>query len=311
MIATMNITEALDRACVRLEETPDEAAAAVEELAGGLNEIRRSVDDTGWEAAVRQCREHRVLATLHEDPLADRSFRKPRGYSGDPGLLDMIYACDWRGVCRHPVTPRGEAIFGCTINRRAAAAVRVRRGLLAGVIDDASAIHPSRHILAVGCGHLRELRLSAAFREGRIGRFVGLDRDRAGLALAVADWPAGRIETVAGTFRQLFNGKLAAQRFDLIYVPGLFDCLDMRRAQYLTRRLFQMLRPHGRLVIANFRPELEDTAYLEAVMDWRLHCRDSVAMAELTLGLPESSCRWRVFDDPSRTLVFLQVDRVP
>ena len=71
------------------------------------------------------------------------------------------------------------------------------------------------------------------------------------------------------------------QQFDLIYSAGLYDYLLDRPAMALTSRLCSMLRPGGRLVIANFVPESGSRGYAEAFMDWRLIYRTPAALAAL------------------------------
>jgi len=55
--------------------------------------------------------------------------------------------------------------------------------------------------------------------------------------------------------------------------------------------MFAALRPTGRLVVANFAPELRDIGYMEAVMDWRLIYRDERAVAGFCDDLPADLIR--------------------
>ncbi len=303
-------TDTLDRVRDDLAADPAQTRAALTALSGALCAAHREQDAAAWAETVARCRAHPLRAVLHEDPLTRRTYEQPRGYAGDAELLDIIYRRDWRGVAEPP-SPTGQAIFDFTIGCRAPSAVRARRELLATMIDGACARTPSPHILSVACGHLRELALSASFRAGQVGRFVGLDQDALSLAEVTRSLPGAGVETVPGSVKLLFGGALARERFDFIYTAGLYDYLDERFAQRLTARLFAMLRPGGRLLVANFRPGVEDVGYMEAFMDWRLIYRDAAAMERLTAGVPGpelAGCR--ISDDPTGSLVFLELDRV-
>lgn len=302
-------TEILDQAHARLTERPDAAAGMLEILSNALRADYETQTAAQWAATVAACRAHPVRPLLHEDPLTLRTFAQPRGYAGDAELLDIIYRRDWRGVAEPP-TERGQAIFDFTIGCRAPSAVRTRRELLARMIDEACGRTAAPHILSVACGHLRELALSAEFRAGRVGRFVGLDQDALSLAEVGRSLPAAGVETVPGSIKLLFGHGLGRETFDFIYTAGLYDYLDEKFAQRMTRRMFEMLRPGGRLLVANFRPGVEDVGYMEAFMNWKLIYRDTAAMERLTAGIPATAlAAQRIFDDPTKTLVFLELDR--
>ncbi len=162
----------------------------------------------------------------------------------------------------------------------------------------------------MACGHLRELALSAEFQAGKVGRFVGLDQDALSLTEVARSLPDAAVETVPGSIKLLFGSTLAKETFDFIYTAGLYDYLDESFAQRLTKRMFEMLRPGGRLLGANFRPGVEDVGYMEAFMDWKLIYLDTAAMERVAAKVPASALAGqRIFDDPTKTLVFLELDR--
>lgn len=304
-------TETLDWVYERLTADPAHSRAALAVLSEALCAVRLHQDEAGWNATVATCREHRVRRVIHEDPLTLRTFAQPRGYAGDAELLDIIYRRDWIGVAPQPSTT-GQAIFNFTIGCRAPSAVRARRALLATMIDAACERTKAPHILSVACGHLRELALSSEFRAGRVGRFVGLDQDALSLAEVSRSLPEAAVETVPGSIKLLFGSTLGKEKFDFIYTAGLYDYLEEGFAQRLTKRMFEMLRPGGRLLVANFRPGVEDVGYMEAFMNWNLIYRDTEAMERLVAGVPaQSLAAQRIFDDPTRTLAFLELDRTP
>jgi len=300
----------LDEAHARLRDDAADAPEIVASLARALRVLKRNQSPETWEITIEQCRSHTLREVLHEDPLTERAFRKPRGYQGDGELLDIIYERDWRTICDRHVTTLGEAIFSYTINCKAPAAVRIRRDMLAGMIDETCERTNAPHILSVACGHLREANQSAALRAGRVGRFVGLDQDPHSIELVERELSRYGVEPLRGSIKLLLAGPLATQTFDFIYAAGLYDYLEDRLSQRLTERMFQMLRPGGRLLIANYLPDIDDVGYMETYMGWRLIYRDADAMTRLASGIQRPSvATQRTFHDPSDTIVFLQLDR--
>lgn len=300
---------ALDRAFQDLESDPSNSAQAIADLNTTLERVRQQQDTFGWQATIAECRRHPVCRLIHEDPLTRRAFERPRGYPGDPELLDIIYTRDWRGLMPEP-TELGQAVFAHTIDRRVPSAVRARRDLLSRLIGNTCDRKRAPHILSVGCGHLRELLFSPEFLAGRVGRFVGLEQDVQCLEEVARSFPASTIETVPGSLQLLFNGTLAHESFDYIYSAGVFDRIDDSLAQRLTRRLFEMLRPGGRLLVDNFQPGLEDSGYMEAFMDWRIVYRDANALLRTSATVPERELTLRrTFTDATQSIQFLELER--
>lgn len=310
MQTTASMLDALDWAHHELIESPERAPAAIGRLNEELNALRASLPNDQWQELVLRCREHAVLSLILEDPLTRRSYTKPRGYPGDAELLDIIYERDWSVAYPEAPTALGATIFKHTIECQAPAAVRHRRVLLAGMIDEVSTTRRDAAIMSVACGHLRELPLSSAMQFGRVGQFVGLDQDADSLAVVARDWPDRRVETVTGSIKALWGPVLRDQRFDFIYTAGLYDYLDEKLAQKMTERMFDMLCPGGRLLVANYQPGIADVGYMEAFMDWNLIYRDRPAMERLTAGLPEQDvAAQEIFSDPSEAVFYLQLER--
>ena len=300
----------LDEALYELVSCPDSPAQTVSSLTCSLREIKLDEPPVIWKQVVGQCREHPVCGLLHEDPLTERAFRKPRGYSGDAELLDIIYQRDWRPFFNRQVSSLGASIFEHTIVCKAPAAVRARRDFLAALIDETALRVRQPHILSVACGHLREAEYSSAFCGGRIGRYVGLDQDPLSIRAVTDALSAKGIEAVCGSIKHLWSGTLARQSFDLIYAAGLYDYLDDALAQRLTRRMFDMLKPGGRLLVANYLPDIADVGYMEAFMDWCLIYRDQPAMRRLACDIPQFDLsKLSVYNDDCDTVVYLIADK--
>ncbi|HWA26652.1 MAG TPA: class I SAM-dependent methyltransferase [Lacunisphaera sp.] len=307
--SVLSLVEVLDTAYEQMSADPRSVPEALAPVGAVLYAEYRLRDPLRWKDTLAICRRHRLGQLLLDDPLTRRSFTQPRGYAGDAELLDIIYARDWRGITPPP-TAVGQAIFAHTIHCKAPTAVRQRRDLLAQQIDEACRRTPAPHILSVACGHLRELALSRSYREGLVGRFVGLDQDALSLAEVTRSLPDTAVETIPGSVKLLFGGALAREQFDFIYTAGLYDYLDEPFAQRLTARLFAMLRPGGRLLAANFGEGVEDAGYMEAFMNWTLIYRNEADMHRLAAAVPSGDvAALQIFADSAGAVLYLQLER--
>lgn len=282
---------------------------ALDALFGGLHWQKTYCTDEEWQACIRQCRAHRLLDVIHEDPFTGRAYRKPRGYAGDAELLDLIYGPEelW---ARPQASVLGMGIYQYTSSAPAAEGVRARRGFIADLIDGSAAKTPGLDILAVAAGHLREASLTAAVRRRRIGRFVALDADAVSLEVVQRAYGPYGVETVAAPFSQLITGRVALGQFDLVYSTGLYDYLNVSTGRRLVRTMFNMLKPGGQLVVANFVPGIRDVGYMEAFMDWRLIYRTRHDMTDLTMEIEEPDIReLSLFTEESRNIIFLRLTK--
>jgi SAM-dependent methyltransferase len=276
------------------------------ELVVGLNDLRRATRPTQWTEFARQdCLAHPLKALVHQDPMTRRAFEKPRGYAGDAELLDLIY-----GLRPLPeqTSSVGAAVYGFMLQAAGTSAVRVRRDMLAAKIDEVAEEIEKPRILAVACGHLREAQKSKAVAEGRIGDFYALDQDQASLALVEREQAAHGITPVHGSVKSILKGETQFSNLDFVYSTGLYDYLPQPVAIDLTNRLFAMLRPGGRLVLANFLPEVVSLGYMETFMGWPLIYRNDEEMAAVASGWPtEQIAAQKLYHDAHEHVVFLEI----
>ncbi|RYJ03083.1 MAG: hypothetical protein EON47_05360 [Acetobacteraceae bacterium] len=298
----------MDLALARLKG--GEAAAAVADgLAEGLRWLRNTAAPASWQRTIAAVRAHPLLPLLHENPLARRGYRKPRGYAGDAPMLDMLYLGE-AALENEPVTPLGLDLFRRDLAAPAALAARERITTMAERIDAAAEQRRAPHILALGAAHLREADLSRAVRGGRIGRFVALDQDAASLAVVQVEQAARGIETLHRSPKATFDGTLPRGAFDLVYAVALYDDLTDRLAHTVTAACFALLRPGGRLVVANTDRDMADAAYHEACFDWVRFQRDPGGVMRLAHGIPAAeTATCRVISGERPETNFLEITR--
>ena len=105
-------------------------------------------------------------------------------------------------------------------------------------------------------------------------------------------------------------GRLNPGQFDFVYAAGLFDYLNAPVAAALTRRMFDMTRPGGLMLIPNFLTGRAGFGYMEAFMDWHLIYRNHADMRALADALPSGDVAGcRVFADSDDAIVFLLVSK--
>jgi 2-polyprenyl-3-methyl-5-hydroxy-6-metoxy-1,4-benzoquinol methylase len=291
----------------RLEVTWD----TLDTLFDGLYQLRRTASPEDWGTFIHDtCTRHPLRHVLHQEPITRRSSEKPRGYSGDAVLLDLIY----RERCAETIVDHsstlGKMIYTYNIDRPSASSLRLRRDLIATMIDEVAAKTPFPDILSIACGHLRELHLTRAFPARRLGRIVGLDHDPETIHYVQEHLAGQGIQTVQANALHLLKGTLALGQFDLIYVSGLFDYLNQTMAQRMAQVMFKMLKPGGRILIINAVPAFVDACYMEAFMAWDLIYRDLDEMAEIAAALPrEDIAEQDIFLEEAQHFAFLQIER--
>jgi SAM-dependent methyltransferase len=275
----------------------------------GLRIVRQDSASQSWRDQARLCLDHPVRDLVHQDPITLRSYLKPRGYPGDAGLLDLIYDVPTAEGRGSDWTELGLRVHQYTLNESAAVAVRSRRRLLASLIDIVAATRTKPRVLSVAAGHLREADLSRALRSGGVCELIAMDQDSRSLDEVERSYGHLGVRTLAASTRTLITHRHDLGTFDLVYAAGLYDYLSDATAARLTGELFALLRPGGRLLVANFLPETPAAGYMEAFMDWWLTYRSMAEIASLAAGIgPERSvAAQRLFVGDHRNVGFMML----
>jgi extracellular factor (EF) 3-hydroxypalmitic acid methyl ester biosynthesis protein len=273
-----------------------------------LDRVRLNVGPTEWARLIADViAPHPIRAQLHEEPFMRRAFEKPRGYAGDAMMMDLAYRD--RPYCV-TLTRLGAALHAWADGRPALLSVRERRTILAREIDAVAARCAGARVLSIACGHVREAQLSQAVQGRAISEFIALDQD--GESLDVVEREQGELNVRvkrASVRRFVLSGDDLGD-FDLVYSAGLYDYLDEKDAMAVTGAMFRSLRPGGRMLVANFTPDLRDIGCLEAIMDWHLTYRDEAALTTLAAGIPsERIAALSTTRDRFGNVVYMTIDR--
>lgn len=274
-------TGRIDRLCEQMRNGL--AYEAMDALVAHLHAQRAFLPAEVWsDYAANVLLRHPLRDLLHRDPFTLRAYAKPQGYAGDAVLSDMAY---FRRCGPGVLDSIGEAVFRYTIDGALARALRNRRQRLAMLIDETVRERPAARVLALGAGHLREIELTRTLGEGFAGEIVAVDQDDDSLAVIEYDYAARGVRKLHVPLERLLAGEHRLRGFDLVYAAGLSDRLPPAPARALAERMFAMLNPGGRLLIANFAPDLTDAAYLESFMDWHPAYRNEREMLDLLAGI--------------------------
>ena len=272
-------------------------------LRAALHDLRARLPRQDWIAFGEQARSHPLHDLLLESPFTQRAYEKPRGYAGDAILMDLIYGA----VPGADLSPLGGMLYGYEFDSPCFKSVRTRRAVLAREIDDVAASQPDARVLAVACGHLREIEWSRAARNGAVA-ITALDQDRDSLDEVGERYSGWGVTTVAASVGDLLRRTGRFSSLDLVYAAGLYDYLDNDVACALTATLFRTLAPGGRLLIANFTPATYDAAFMETFMDWRLIYRTAEEVRALTATIPRAEVsRIDQFADENGHIAYLRV----
>lgn len=275
-------------------------------VTAALHELRNSVEVDVWRAIIPLIQSHPVAQFFMQDPLTKWSYDRPRGYSGDAHLLDLIY--------RHPKTADqvaaaselGKAIFEFTSHAPSSLANCDRRDILARHVDETAArVGPGAEILSFAAGHMREAEVSKAHAERTLGRWVAVDQDPLSIAEVKASYPGTAVQAVSGSVRDLLANKLDLGTFDLVYASGLYDYLSDKVAVKLTQRLLSLVKPGGSFLFANYSHPIVVDGYLETFMNWTLLLRSQEDMLRI-MGDSADPSEWEssVFFGHERNIAY-------
>lgn len=296
----------LDEAFSRINQGEVDALESVFEA---LETTSRNMNPKQWGEFAQYLREaHDLVEIVNQDPMTCRALEKPRGYAGDAVMMDYLYGIHSAHDASERATGLGRQLYRLIQERPAGEAVRFRRQHIAGLIDAAAKTKPLASVLSVAAGHLREAELSEALRTGRLGKFIALDADASSMREVAEQYGCWNVETRHGSVRDILARKLRLGQFDFVYAAGLYDYLEAKVAQALTGRLFEMTAPGGQMLVPNFTPQVQDRAYMEAFMDWRLIYRDERDMEGLLASIdPNEIAGRRIYRDPGGAVVYLSV----
>ena len=248
----------------------------------------RSMGKSTWQKAREMASRHPLTSILAESPQISHSRVWPRGYKGDAEMLDLVYAMGERETKMTKTTQRGRWLEETFFKACVQATARLRLQRLGKMIDQVCEQKEKPHILSIACGQLREGQLCNAICNQQFGRFVAHDQDAKSLNVVKNDFEKYGVEVINDSLGAIFKKRITGQ-FDFIYAAGLYDYLPDETAAQLTKAIFDMLNPGGKLLVANYTPETPDAAFMEAFLDWPLIYRTEKEIHQFYSLIPRNS----------------------
>ncbi|MGD9800227.1 MAG: hypothetical protein AB7F91_08655 [Parvularculaceae bacterium] len=224
-----------------------------------------------------------------------RTYFKPMGYPGDFRIMNYIYDGD-------PVGDDVKSKFLHLLSLVGAEPVRTRMRRLAELVVAETANTPADEpvgVLSIGAGPAREaqdiLTLSAPDRHWR---FTLLDQEEEALEFAsggIAGLGAGDrmgVSAFNASFKEMLDPTPAAalaEQNSVIYSAGLVDYLNPLVARRFVKRLYELLKPGGSIIIGNVNDKATGMIWpSEYVVDWSLFFRSRDEMLDMASGVPEA-----------------------
>lgn len=283
---------------------------------------------------------------VQEAPFYWRIINKPNGYAGDANMMHYIYRNRYEGA-----TPFGKFLHKHACTTKACIAVRNRKYFLkeqilkklGGKIVSLAAgpAEEIREIIESGNhdGNYQFLALDhdletvqkfnsakphPSFKYGLANAFqiiagnYMIARPRrlmSKLCVPGSDFKGWRI--LLSSFKYELSN-LSYDKYDLIYSAGLYDYIktfpleDSKGSVALTRRLFELVKPGGSLIIGNFShnnpPDLKFV--MEYIYDWQLIYRTKEEMVRLARAIPEKDVACiDVLEEESGINYFLKIEK--
>lgn len=264
-----------------------DAAQCLPEIMAAPDQLRLAKDYT----------EAHLTPELMGAPLWRQAYTKPLGYPGDYVVMDHIY----RG------TPQGDTSFGRVAHMLAVNIgqfVVKRKDLVRQAIAEVAARCSAARtcvIASLGSGPAREVAefIQQDSERARPVNFILVDQDSAALRFAGAQLAEAAAEVHGGLPARIDLRHLSALRLlrevdpatllaaaDMIYSAGLFDYFSDRTCRALARRLYDVLRPGGLLVLGNMKAGTDMIWPLELIADWSLRYRTAENVLSWAEGLP-------------------------
>lgn len=200
--------------------------------------------------------------------------------------------------------PIGQSICHHLMSSPSAKAVRFREKVLANKIDETALRTNGAEILSVACGHLREAALSEAIRKNKLKRFVASEQDKDSLNEIKSSYNFDALQIIHGSVLDVLRLKYDIGKYDLIYSAGSYDYLNDKTVKLLTQSLFKRLKKGGKLLSANFIPNITERGYMEAFMAWHLIYRKTDSILQAINIVDENL--YGLFYDDARHIIYLE-----
>jgi len=244
-----------------------------------------------------------------------RSYYKPMGYPGDFRIMNYMYDARPEG---DDLKTQFLHMLGVFAGQPIVSRMTRLAELVVGHANTMKNKDQPVSIMSIGCGPARELETILA-RSGKNTRWRATLVDQEPQALNYALSAAmvlpdsDRLETLALniSFKDMLNpsglGAYLSEQ-DIIYSSGLVDYLNPLLAMRFVRRMYDYLKPGGKLIIGNVNDLPTGTLWpMEYVLDWTLYFRNEEEMRAIAAETPDAIIS--IEEDALNAIYFLVVEK--
>jgi hypothetical protein len=225
-----------------------------------------------WQAA--------LLPMFMKSDFLKRCRTKPRGYAGDYRSIQMMY----------DLTPSGDDLVGKAVdawalNQPCPRAVRNRRFLIEGLVQNLRSTFPSGTLSIVSLGSGPAAELFDCQMPDTHFTLVDIDDEAINYVRQKADLNgiSKRIDTVRGNIIKIILGRENGIQPDQhsFYSLGLIDYFDDELVVRLLDYIHANLRTGGIAYLGNFTPDHPNADFFQHALDWPLVLRSKDHLQDL------------------------------
>ena len=229
---------------------------------------------------------YRVCERFGIGPMHHRAREKPLGYAGDYLIIDWIY------TNRSASNGQAKAFDQLFQNYEAAEAVRNRKQYFINKCLELSHQKNARiDILDLGCGPCRDvLETYLASDNGNNLHFHCIDNESQAIEYAKKLLTHSKVQdNIRLEHANVLRFK-TKEKYDLVWVAGLFDYLDDKLAVLLLKKIWRLLKEEGQIIFGNFSKRNPTRKGMDLVVRWNLIHRSAHDLIQLCrdAGLPFS-----------------------
>ena len=218
---------------------------------------------------------------IYQAPFSDRVYNKPLGYAGDYEMMNIIYQNNALGESLF-----AKCLHNYWVKQPAAQAVRNRAQYIQKKIESLVESRNGDHLrfLSVASGPAMEwqnILKDSKHRSAHLSVTL-LDQDESALIHAqrkMRELTQTNPSPITFQYENKAIKNILArglpEQYDMIYSAGLFDYFSDPVAQLAAQKLYDGLKPKGKLIIGNFDVSNPNSIIMDSALDWRLLYRSA------------------------------------
>ncbi len=263
------------------------------------------------------CQRH-LHPLIMSSPFCRRIYLKPLGYPGDYEMMRMLRDNEYDGP-----TLFAKLLNKYALNIPPAEAARHRNKYIAEKIAEFVRNHQSSEvrILSIASGPAMEIQSFIETYPELANRvhITLMDQEIEALRYSQDCIYMKRImynsnikielahQNLGAFIRNLSIGDRQDNRFNMIYIFGLFDYFDDRVCRHFIKHVSRMLNEGGKMLISNFSPDNHHhRIFMEFMFEWYIEFRTKERMEELG-SYADIPCSVNIEEDPTSVIKFLDI----